>query len=360
MNAPPPTDVWLAPYLRLTERVRVGPWEAIPAQVLELDDCTSQHALEQVRGLLDVYRRPRRVHEGFGCFLRRGDARIGESFRHRDVWTMRRALLIGALERNSTPWRAPLENPNWGWATWTSDSLFLVWHRIDPGGWVSARYGWLISNLEGGLTITRDHDGVLPPSEIAPPAEQPFPFMAPTPDADYANVLFDTLVSGDARAPRLAAAIDWLDLAWRNTTSINADTRVLLLKAGFEALLAAGHTLPPQRAALAALLGSEAGRRRWRTPVDRYGNPLPRVQMTDVEWWYTRFTWLRNGIAHGRRLTGNDWKHGRVHHYWLGDHWLRAAIRFEVAAASGRDYFRESDEMSRWALRYIWQTANDA
>jgi hypothetical protein len=40
-------------------------------------------------------------------------------------------------------------------------------------------------------------------------------------DADYVSVLFETLAANDVRARRLAAAIDWLDLAWRNTTSID-------------------------------------------------------------------------------------------------------------------------------------------
>ena len=61
----------------LEERIRIGGWEAIPAAALELGDCASQHAFEQVKGLLDLYRRPHRVPEGSGCFLRRRDARIG-------------------------------------------------------------------------------------------------------------------------------------------------------------------------------------------------------------------------------------------------------------------------------------------
>lgn len=175
--------------------------------------------------MLGLYRRPRRVQEGFGCILRRSGARVGERFRDRDLATMRRALLVGVLESNSTPWRGPVTDPNWGWRTSTSDCLFFVRHRIDPGGWVSARYGLLVPTLEAGLRITDDPDGDLPPSEIAPPAEQPFPFMATAPDEDYVNVVFETLASGDVRAERLAPAIDWLDLAWRNTTSISDGTR---------------------------------------------------------------------------------------------------------------------------------------
>jgi hypothetical protein len=213
----------------------------------------------------------------------------------------------------------------------------------------------MITTLEMGLTIKDDPELThVPPSEIAPPAEQPFPMMAAAPDQEYVEALFAILATGDPRAARLTAAIDWLDLAWRNTTSVNEGTRILLLKAGFEALLAAGHTLPPQRAALASLLGAEAGRRRWYTPLDQHGKPRSREQMTALEWWFSRFTWLRNAIAHGNRTpTGKDWVHGRVRHYWLADHWLRAAIRAEVAGVTGLTYLRELDPMQRAMLRYL-------
>ena len=350
----PPTDVWIAPYLRLTERVRVGRWEVVPADALKLADCASQHALDQVNGLLKLYRRPRRVpDQGFGALFRRGQELVGESFRPRDVGKLRQALLLGLLDANQTPWRGPLANLNWGHGTSTSDSVFMVGHRIDPDGYVSARYGWMIQTLEMGLTIKDDPKLThVSPSEIAPPAEQPFPRMGAAPDQEYMNALFKILAAGDDRAARVAGAIDWLDLAWRNTTSVSEGTRILMLKAGFEALLGASDALPKQRATLASLLGREAGRKRWQTPLDRYGRPRPREQMTDVEWWFTRFTWLRNAIAHGK-AAGKDWVHGRVSHYWLADHWLRAAIRAEVAAATGLTYLRELDPMHRAVLRFL-------
>jgi hypothetical protein len=267
--------------------------------------------------------------------------------------TLRLALLLGLLDANQTPWRGPLADLNWGHGTSTSDSAFIVGHRIDQDGYVSARYGWMITRLEGGLTIKDDPElADLPKSEIVPPAEQPFPMMGAPPDEEYMNGLYAILAASDDRAARLASAVDWLDLAWRNTSNVTEGTRILMLKAGFEALLAAGHTLPPQRTALASLLGAEAGRRRWHTPRDRFGNPQQRQQMTDVEWWFTRFTWLRNGIAHGK-TAGPDWIHGRVRHFWLADHWLRAAIRAEVAAVTGLTYLRELDPMQRAMLRYL-------
>jgi hypothetical protein len=350
----PPTDVWIAPYLRLRSRLRIGRWELIPASELELADCASQHALDQVTGLLEVYGRPRRVREaGIGCLFRRGRRRVGESYQRRDIETLRRALLLGLLDENQTPWCGTLADPNWGWRTITSDSVFLIGHRIDPDGYISAQYGFIIRTLDMGLTIKGDPNlADVPPSEIAPPVEQPFPMTPAAPDEEYMNELFTILGAGDERAARLARAIDWLDLAWRNTTSVNEGTRILMLKAGFEALLGASDDLSKQRAKLAKLLGREAGQRRWHTPLNRYGRPKPRERMTDVEWWLMRFTWLRNAIAHGQ-TSRNDWSHGRATHYWLGDHWLRAAIRAEVAAVTGLTYLRELDPMERAMRRYL-------
>lgn len=76
--------------------------------------------------------------------------------------------------------------------------------------------------------------------------------------------------------------------------------------------------------------------------------------MTDVEWWFSRFTWLRNATAHGgREIKRSDWKHGRARHFWLGDHWLRTALRVEVADAAGRPYLRETDPFARVAQRFV-------
>jgi hypothetical protein len=353
----PSTDVWIAPYLQLQDRLTAGAWEIAPADDLDVSDFTSTHAFDQATRLVGLYRRPSRVHDASGCFLRRGTSRVGDQLRQeRGIENFRRALLLGVIDENRTPWREPVDDPNWGWHTYTSDSLFLVWHRIDPGGWISARYGSVVPTLEGGLTINNDNDSVgLPGSEIAPPAEQHFPMRAAQPDQELVDATNARLNSPDARAPRVAAALDWLDLAWRNSTSITPSMRIVALKAGFEVLLGAGDKLKSQRAALASLLGRNAGRRRRRTPVDWRGNPQAPEFMTDVEWWFTRFTWLRNAIAHGRVTSRSDWRHGRANHFWIGEHWLRAAIRHEVAFASGRIHLQEGDRQTRLLRHYAAQ-----
>jgi hypothetical protein len=131
----------------------------------------------------------------------------------------------------------------------------------------------------------------------------------------------------------------------------------LVMKAGFEALLGADHVLANQRRALLALLGRKAGRSRLRQMTDWRGNPRAPERMRDVEWWYTRFAWLRNTIAHGRRPARRDWRHGRAHHFWLSDHWLRIAIRYQVAALTGRDELRAEGPYERALMIALRQAA---
>jgi hypothetical protein len=64
VSAQLPTEAWVAPYLRLGERVRIGLWELISADSLSLEDCMSQDALAHPRGLIELYRRPPGIHEG--------------------------------------------------------------------------------------------------------------------------------------------------------------------------------------------------------------------------------------------------------------------------------------------------------
>jgi hypothetical protein len=112
------------------------------------------------------------------------------------------------LDANTTPWRGNSVDYNWGWRTNTSDALFVIWHRVDPAGWISTRYGALVQGLEGGLTISTDPALEVALSEIPPPAEQHFAFMARPPDADLVDATFAALQAGDVVSRRLATAID--------------------------------------------------------------------------------------------------------------------------------------------------------
>jgi len=111
--------------------------------------------------------------------------------------------------------------------------------QYGDAGYVSAEYGFMARSLNLGLQIGSEH------SEISPPIEVPFPLFGTRLDALYCEALWNVLNADSDDARRLAAAIDWLDVAWRNTRSTTFNMRVLMLKSGFEVLLGRGRTARP-------------------------------------------------------------------------------------------------------------------
>jgi hypothetical protein len=106
----------------------------------------------------------------------------------------------------------------------------------------------MVQALVGGLQVGTDY------SQIRPPSELHVPFMHPPIDELYTASLLEGLSQGTDAARRFGGAIDWLDIAWRNTASIDEDTRIIALRAGFEVLLAAGDKTNAIREALCGLL----------------------------------------------------------------------------------------------------------
>lgn len=50
--------------------------------------------------------------------------------------------------------------------------------------------------------------------------------MHPSVDDVYLDALLSVLGNQDDQSRRIGRAIDWLDLSWRNTSSIDEDTRI--------------------------------------------------------------------------------------------------------------------------------------
>ena len=333
LDNPRVVSVILAPYLRVgSAPLQIGQWEAIPAGHLQRNQAASDLAFDQARGLLDLYQRSRRVPGGYGVFFRRGHRLVGEDFRTKGLSTLRRVILVALLDRNPSD-IAGDDTINAGHQAWTSDNVDVIGHYIQPEGYVAARYGMMTQQLVGGLKVGDEH------SEIAPPIEMPFPMMGATPDAFYCGALWDVLTRDTDEVRRLTAAIDWLDLAWRNTPSTTHDVRILILKSAFEALLGHGDQLRHQRPALSALMDKPNARRRPRAWTDHHGQPQGPVDMTDLEWWFTRFTFLRNAIAHGRHPTRREIRHGKHWQLWIAEYRLRQAIK-EVVAQHGHPLVR--------------------
>jgi hypothetical protein len=251
----------------------------------------------------------------------------------KDVGILRRVLLVALIDSNPSGVGGD-DMLNAGHGLWTSDNLEIVGHRIQPDGYVSANYGSLTQVFVGGLQIGQEH------SEIAPPTEVPFPMLGRPLDALYCEALWDVLRRDTDEIRRLTSAIDWFDLAWRNTPSTTYTSRILMLKSAFEVLLAAGDRIDDQRRALSALLDRPGARRRIRHFANRAGAPA-HESMTDMEWWFTRLTFLRNAVTHGELPAPRDLRHGRHWHLWIAEYRMRQAIK-EVVAQHGYPLVRVS------------------
>jgi hypothetical protein len=350
--------VLVAPYLQHRARISISGWELIPRSLLAADDVVQgATALVQVRGLLELYHPAPRGRNAVGCVFRPPRRRVGEAFPRSQMRPLRRAIVAALLDGNPTL-DATSDDPNIGHQVATSDNAALYGHGIDHEGYVAVEYGAMVTNLTGGLRIRldgEDDDAPAPPGErprigIYPPNELTLPLMGPQPDEVYADALYRCLTPRTDAARRLGSAIDWLDLAWRNTPSTSFETRVVLLKSGFEVLLDAGDDWRRQRAALSTLLPDIAPRRRDRTWTHN-GRARGPERMSDLEWWFANFTWLRNAIAHGDEVTRGDHRWGRTHHVWVGESRLRTAIKRTVANAGYPDVLL--DPFDRAVRRFV-------
>jgi hypothetical protein len=340
----------LAPYLRARTRLKIGPWELIPRGSLDESDTVSRQAFEQVHGLLALYHSPPQGNEVYGCIFKRSGGQVGDTYPRAEMRPLRRALVAAVLDRNPVRDGRGGGAANQGHGVSTSDNGALWGHRVGPEGNFAADYGVMVRTLVGGLRIGDEQSALHPPNELHMPSA--WAGM----DALYADAVYRCVRLRTETAHRLGRAIDWLDLCWRNTPSVSEETRIVVLKFAFEVLLHAGDSVARQRAGLVALLPELSGRRRQRHYSDRHGNARSEV-MADLEWWFSKFTWLRNAIAHGGEVGDSDLRWGRTRHLWVAEARLRAAIK-ETVAREGYEEVRLTtlERATRAAMRHFGLT----
>jgi hypothetical protein len=240
-------------------------------------------------------------------------------------------------------------DPNGGWKSATSDNAALWVHELDASGYTAVEYGAMVPTLSGGHNALNE-DSV--PIRIRRPAEVPSPIMYGVIDAQYSDAMFTVLMRGDEPSRRLARAIDWLDLAWRNSPSVTLEVRIVLLRTGFEVLFGSDHTYTVRDALGALLNGATVARaeRSWLSRTDR----TQTADLSDLEWWFMQFAFLRNAIMHGDAVSPAMFEHEGRPHAWSGEAWLRKAIRASLHVghakpperASGRPPARASPSAS--------------
>jgi hypothetical protein len=323
---PEPANAVLFPYLWIRDRISVGPHEIVSRGALTGDDFATEQIKKDVEGLLKMYEMRGSMANRFGCVVRRRDAKIGDHFARDEMRPLRRAIVAGLLDRN--PPAIGKKEDTQGWHVSTSDNALIYLHQLDGSGRVAVQYGRMVELTVGGLTIGEEH------SQIHAPSELHAPFLGPDPDNVYLDALHAELNAGTPEARRLARAIDWLDLAWRNTTSIDDDTRIGAIYSGFEVLLN-NDGAAALASALSGLLEPGAATTTRPIPVLRQGQRSsfqPR-NVTDLEWWFLFFGFLRHDITHGEEVSPRQHEWNDQSHLFLGETRLRQAIKQTVASA---------------------------
>jgi hypothetical protein len=104
---------------------------------------------------------------------------------------------------------------------------------------------------------------------------------------------------------------------------VSEDARVIVLRAGFEALLGGGANTSRNRELLSELL-DEPDAKRTRRMWPRLKAP---VELTELEWWFQNYGLLRNKVAPRDVVEDEDWlfEDGRRHLH-MADDTLRCAI----------------------------------
>lgn len=316
-------DILVMPYLYLADRAAIDGWEVIPRRQFEERDAASGEIFANAPKYLDLYQVPDGARRDQpGCLLRPPGARVGGDVDRDSLPLINKAVLAAVLDANE-----PLDSkrPNAHQHASVSDNCLLYGHPYNTEGRVVVDYGFMVRTTVAGLNVNRS----AAPIAISP--EVHVPGFGHTVDTEYASALHALLARKDDAARRLEVTIDWLDLAWRNTPSIDGDTRIVALRAAFEVLLDAGEKVEDSRAAFATL-HRLSGARSPRQFISLKGNPRTE-DMYDEEWWFTRFVWLRNKIMHGSSRSAADYEHEGRQHFHIADETLRRSIKLAVVAA---------------------------
>ena len=347
-----------APYLPLGERATVGGWELIPRAEFRDDDALDAHVAELARGFADLHQLPAGAGRGVGAFAHFPSGAVGESPEdNANVIDLRRALVVAVLDGNESPVLPEEEqDANAAHRMLTSDNAGVDVGGIDREGGYTATYtGGRVRWLNGGIPVL-PADRMPGDSLIAPPADLHVPTLPRILDYEYGSAAWESIRRGTDGARRLGRAIDWLYLAWRNTSAITDDLRIPALRAGFEVLLDSDQT-SVLRDRFCALLDDADAPTSTRTSTHPRTGKVSTAEVSDLGWWFMRFAFLRNDLMHGRSPTNEAWRHDGKHHTDLGEWWLRQTIK-ETIARNGHEDVRE-DPLWREAFRGAFEYLSD-
>ena len=166
-------------------------------------------------------------------------------------------------------------------------------------------------------------------AKISAPAELVIAGRARAIDSDLASSLYKEFARGGS-GRRLTLTAEWLQIASRNTSMVALGVRVIAIRSGFETLLNAGSDFDKQGVALHQLVERPTTRRWGRAWKSARSGKAQSADLTALQWWYYRFGFLRNAIAHGSRVRPGTWRWKGEHHLTKAERELLRAMRCEL------------------------------
>lgn len=270
-----PVVLMYAPYLPLREPLVVDGWQLVPVGELDDAESISAFAIAAAKGLAALYSASDN-DAVTGTFAYRIGQGLGAVIDEDDVLAMHRALVVMVLDANPSR-LAPADerDGNEAYRAMTSDNALVFGHPIGADGYVAAQYGAMIGTLSGGYNVIADLGERS--MRIRPPSDLMMPMGRPRVDGELADAVHRVITANNDAARRVHRAIGWLDLAWRNASSITPDLRIPALRSGFETLFDAEGTIALRRALSARLDDADAPERLERgwTRVDGWRTALP-------------------------------------------------------------------------------------
>ena len=177
----------LAPYLPLSERATVGPWQLHPFGHFDAAEVLGPRMAPAASRLVEAYAQPR----GGGAVLGAVAVLNGEKPDDAAAVLLARSLLVGVVAENPLMAVSEEDQPNAGWQIATAENAEVFEHVLGDG------HGYSVGN--GKLARVTDiryapGDEALP--SVAPPIELPRPMLRVS-DHELADATYRVLSVGD-------------------------------------------------------------------------------------------------------------------------------------------------------------------
>lgn len=316
-------DVLIAPYLILPEDLDIGDWSYARIGGLESSDALPDHLKGAVMALVEAYRVDS-AGGTIGAIVYPRGREIGSPFERSKMGRLRKAQLVGAISNNP---RMALsdedQQANAGHMAMTTENAVLYGHPLDG----TRSYVIETGSLVRGLSLRSAEEGKALP-KVEPPTDLHTPLMASF-DVDAAQATFEILGQENVVSRRLDRALDWYELCFSNSVAVSQDARIVALRCAFEVLLGVGDETRKVVRATEELLLTDATKKLTYDAGWAKG-PVPG---TIDGLWMSKFSELRNGIAHGDEVPPELWQFEGHDQVSLGHDRLLDAVKSFIANA---------------------------